>query len=46
MSLPGAFPVGVNAPVRSRARAAAVYLNNYQFLPYERTCQLLDDLFA
>ena len=28
------------------ARAAAVYLNNSQFLPYERTCQLLDDLFA
>ena len=44
----GAFPVGVNAPVQygPRARAAAVYLNNSQFLPYERTCQLLDDLFA
>ena len=44
----GAFPVGVNAPVQYGpcARAAAVYLNNSQFLPYERTCQLLDDLFA
>jgi transposase len=32
------FPEGVNAPVQygPRARAAAVYLNNYQFLPYER----------
>ena len=44
----GAFPAGVNAPVQYGpcARAAAVYLNNSQFLPYERTCQLLDDLFA
>jgi len=43
-----AFPEGVNAPVKygPRARAAAVYLNNYQFLPYERTCELLDDLLA
>jgi len=43
-----AFPEGVNAPVQYGpcARAAAVYLNNYQFLPYERTCELLDDLLA
>ena len=43
-----AFPEGVTAPVQygPRARAAAVYLNNYQFLPYERTCDLLDDLLA
>ena len=43
-----AFPEGVNAPVQYgfRARAVAVYLNNYQFLPYERTCELLDDLLA
>ena len=43
-----AFPEGVGAPVQygPRARAAAVYLNNYQFLPYERTCELLDDLLA
>jgi len=43
-----AFPEGVGAPVQygPHARAAAVYLNNYQFLPYERTCELLDDLLA
>ena len=43
-----AFPEGVGAPVQygPRVRAAAVYLNNYQFLPYERTCELLDDLFG
>ena len=43
-----AFPKGVGAPVQygPRARAAAVYLNNYQFLPYERTCELLNDLLA
>ena len=31
-----AFPEGVGAPVQygPRVRAAAVYLNNYQFLPY------------
>jgi transposase len=42
------FPEGVNAPVQygSRTRAAAVYLNHYQFLPYERACELLDDFFA
>jgi len=42
------FPEGVDAPVHygPRARAAAVYLNTYQFLPYERTCELLDDMFA
>ena len=43
-----AFPAGVGAPVQygPRVRAAAVYLNNYQFLPYKRTCELLDDLFG
>ncbi|MBW6504725.1 IS66 family transposase [bacterium] len=41
------FPEGVNAPVQygCGVKAAAVYLKNYQFLPYERTCELLDDLF-
>lgn len=42
-----AFPEGVNAPVQygPGLKAAAVYLKNYQFLPYERTCELLADLF-
>ena len=43
-----AFPEGVNAPVQygPRARAAAVYLNIYQFLPYQRACELLEDLLG
>ena len=43
-----AFPEGVNAPVQygSGVKAAAVYLKNYQFLPYERTCELLGDFFG
>ena len=42
-----AFPKGVNAPVQYGfgVKAAAVYLKNYQLLPYERTCALLDDFF-
>ena len=30
----------------SGVKATAVYLKNYQFLPYERTCELLGDLFG
>jgi len=43
-----AFPEGVNAPVQygPGVKAAAVYLKNYQFLPYERTCELLGDFFG
>ena len=43
-----AFPEGVNAPVQygPDLEALAVYLNNYQMLPYERTCELLADLFG
>jgi len=43
-----AFPEAVNAPVQygPGLKAAAVYLNNYQFLPYERTCELPGDLFG
>ena len=42
-----AFPEGVNAPVQygSGIKALAVYFKNYQFLPYERTCELFADLF-
>jgi transposase len=43
-----AFPAGVNAPVQygPGVQAAAVYLKNYQFLPFDRTCELLGDLFG
>ena len=43
-----AFPEGVNAPVQygPGVKAAAVYLKNYQLLPYERTCELLGDFFG
>ena len=27
-------------------KAAAVYLKNYQYLPYDRTCELLNDFFS
>jgi len=42
-----AFPEGVHAPTQygPGLKAAAVYLKDYQFLPYERTCELLADLF-
>lgn len=42
------FPPQVSAPVQygPGVKAAAVYLKNYQLLPYERTCELLGDLFA
>jgi transposase len=43
-----AFPEGVNAPVQygEGIKAAAVYLKNYQYLPYDRTCELLNDFFG
>lgn len=42
------FPPEVSAPVQygPGVKAAAVYLKNYQLLPYERTCELFGDLFA
>lgn len=42
------FPPQVSAPVQygPGVKAAAVYLKNYQLLPYERTCELFADLFA
>jgi transposase len=44
----GAFPVGVTHPVQygDRLKAVSVYLHDYQLLPYDRACQLLDDLFG
>ena len=43
-----AFPAEVNTSVQygSRIKSLLVYLNQYQLLPYERTCQLAADLFS
>ncbi len=42
------FPPEVTAPVQygPGVKATAVYLKNYQLLPYERTCEVFADLFA
>jgi len=42
------FPPGVTSPVQygDRIKALMAYLNNYQFIPLERTCELLEDLFG
>jgi len=44
----GGVPRRVNAPVQygPGVKAAAVYLKNYQLLPYERTCEMLGDFFG
>jgi transposase len=44
----GAFPAEVSQPVQygPRTKAAAVYLQTYQLLPYERTVEALEDLFG
>jgi transposase len=44
----GTFPPEVSQPVQygPRTRAAAVYLQTYQLLPYERTVEALGDLFG
>jgi transposase len=44
----GAFPVEVTQPVQygERLQAMAVYLHDYQLLPYARTIEVLDDLFG
>ena len=44
----GAFPAEVSQPVQygPRTKAAAVYLQTYQLLPYERTAEALSDLFG
>lgn len=42
------FPDGVNAPVQygPMVRSMAVYLQQHHFLPYERTGELMRDLFG
>jgi transposase len=44
----GACPAEVSQPVQygPRTKAAAVYLQSYQLLPYERTVESLGDLFG
>lgn len=41
------FPDGVNSPVQygNRIKSNAVYLMNYQHLPYDRACETIRDLF-
>ncbi|MGP8321222.1 MAG: DUF6444 domain-containing protein, partial [Methanosarcinaceae archaeon] len=42
------FPDNVTQPVQygSRLRSLAVYLHDYQFIPYDRGCELLSDIFG
>ena len=43
-----AFPADVKTSVQygSRIKSLVVYLNQYQLVPYERTVQLVEDLFS
>jgi transposase len=44
----GDFPQAVTQPVQygSRIKAQASYLNNYQLIPWARTCELLGDFYG
>ena len=44
----GTFPPNVTQPVQygPRLKAQMVYLNNYQLLPWARTCELLGDFYG
>lgn len=44
----GAFPPGVDQPVQygERLKALAVYLKDYQLLPYERQRELFEDVYG
>lgn len=47
-SVRGEFPEEVKSPVQygEKIKSLGVYLNQYQLLPYERTSQLLEDVFG
>jgi transposase len=47
-STKGDFPAEVSQPVQYgwRLKAQATYLNNYQLLPWERSCELLGDFYG
>jgi transposase len=42
------FPDGITQPVQygPRLRAFAVYLHDYQLIPYDRGCELLSDIYG
>jgi transposase len=44
----GDFPQAVTQPVQygSRIKAQVSYLNNYQLIPWARTCELLGDIYG
>ena len=44
----GDFPEGVTQPVQygERVKSFAVYLNQYQLIPYERVTEMFEDLFG
>ncbi|PIU56412.1 MAG: hypothetical protein COS88_02870, partial [Chloroflexi bacterium CG07_land_8_20_14_0_80_51_10] len=44
----GGFPEGVTQPVQysERVKSFAVYLNQYQLIPYERVTEMFEDLFG
>lgn len=42
------FPPGVDSPVQygERLKGVLVYLHQYQLLPYQRSCELIEDLWG
>jgi transposase len=44
----GEFPVGLNSPIQygTRIRASLIYLKDYALLPFQRSVELMHDLFG